>query len=481
MESVGTKSYRQRSSDTVGFEAPAPHIVVVCPSCKTSFAVETAAVAALETPRFHCSRCDDIFIMKDAPADMLPLGGVNVQSLSHGAHAHRGTQSRARGPLPESLIKPSDFSLGANTATPKAFIEPNFDAPFEPPVEARSGLSLLSRSVDDTHVEQPTIEEDFTFEAPAVAPAVAPTPAAPTPVAATPERIIIEEVSQASGFVVTPAAPQAPTLSSRQFVLADPPPVLPDHAFTQSRAKTQLPPVAKPPSATIEALPKARAVNETESYRPTPQPRRADTQSAPLSEPRRFSARTQSLISMAAPVLGSLAVLLGLSYCAQVSPQSVDALMNYITPATFKESVQTPPPSTLGVKNLRISFKKTRNREFIPVVTGTVLNESGRSFDDVQLEAIGFNGRGEMIASSRAPLRSALGNENISDLSLETIGSYQQALAAKDSSIKAREAVPFTIALLNGRQIDEELGTADFDPAQVKYFSARIFSIKRPK
>jgi hypothetical protein len=155
--------------------------------------------------------------------------------------------------------------------------------------------------------------------------------------------------------------------------------------------------------------------------------------------------------------------------------------MNYITPSTFKESVQTPPPSTLGVKNLRISFKKTRNREFIPVVTGTVLNESGRSIDDVELEAIGFNGRGEMIASSRAPLRSALANENISNLSLETIGSYQQSLAAKDSSIKAREAVPFTIALLNGRQIDEEQGTSDFDPAQVKYFSARIFSIKRPK
>jgi predicted Zn finger-like uncharacterized protein len=477
MESVGTKSYRQRSSDTVGFEAPAPHIVVVCPSCKTSFAVETAAVAALETPRFHCSRCDDIFIMKDAPADMLPLGGVNVQSLTHSANVHRGAHSRARRPLPESLIKPSDFSLGANTATPKAFIEPNFDAPFEPPAQTRSELSLLSRGVEDTHFEEPVIkdtaiEEQFTFEAPAVVKA---------PVAPTPETTIVEAVTQASGFVVTPAVPQAPTLSSRQFVLADPPPVLPDHALTHNRAKTQAPPAAKPVSVSTEAHPKARPVSDTESYRPAPQPRRTDPQSAASSEPRRFSARTQSLISMGTPILSSLAVLLGLSYCAQVSPRSVDALMNYITPSTFKESVQTPPPSTLGVKNLRISFKKTRNREFIPVVTGTVLNESGRSIDDVELEAIGFNGRGEMIASSRAPLRSALANENISNLSLETIGSYQQSLAAKDSSIKAREAVPFTIALLNGRQIDEEQGTSDFDPAQVKYFSARIFSIKRPK
>ena len=472
MESVGTKSYRQRSSDTVGFEAPAPHIVVVCPSCKTSFAVETAAVAALETPRFHCSRCDDIFIMKDAPANMLPLGGVNVQSLTHGGIPHRAHQSRTRGPLPESLIKPSDFSLGSDSAAPKAFIEPNFDAPIEPPVETRSELSLLSRTIEDTQVEESSFTEEITFSGPEVE--ETPTPATPRDFIAT------EETPLTSGFVVTPATTPAPSPSSRQFVLADPPPTLPEHAVTHNRAKPQTPPTPKPVS-TVEATPKARAVSDTESYRPTPQPRRAETQSAVPTEPRRFSARTQSLISMGIPVLGSLGVLLGVSYCAQVSPQSVDALMNYVTPSAMKESVQSTPPSALGVKNLRIAFKKTRNREFIPVVTGTVLNESGRSFEDVELEVIGFNGRGEIIASSQAPLRSALANENVSELSLDTIGKYQHALAAKDSSIKAREAVPFTIALLNGRQVDEEMGTPEFDPSQVKYFSARIFSVKRPK
>jgi hypothetical protein len=69
----------------------------------------------------------------------------------------------------------------------------------------------------------------------------------------------------------------------------------------------------------------------------------------------------------------------------------------------------------------------------------------------------------------------------VSDLSLETVANYQQTPAAQDSSIKAREAVPFTVALLNGRQLDEEMGSTEFNPAQVKYFSARIFSIKRPK
>lgn len=473
MESVGAKSYRQRSSDTVGFEAPAPHIVVVCPSCKTSFAVETAAVAALETPRFHCSRCDDIFIMKDAPANMLPLGAVNVESLAHGGNLHRSYQSRARGPLPESLIKPSDFSLGANGSAPKTYIEPNFDAPIEPAVEARSELSLLSRTIEDMQFEEAKVAENITRETTFSAPVIEVTP--------TPRDFITtEQAPSPNGFVVAPVATPAPSLSSRQFVLADPPPTLPEHALTQNRAKPQTPSAPKPVNS-VEATPKARPASETESYRPTPQPRRAETQNSISTEPRRFSARTQSLISMAAPVLGSLAAILGLSYCARVSPQSVDALMNYVTPSAMNESVQTIPPSALGVKNLRLSFKKTRNREFIPVVTGTVLNESGRSFEDVELEVIGFNGRGEIIASSRAPLRSALANENISELSLERIGSYQHALAAKDSSIKSREAVPFTIALLNGRQMDEEMGTPEFDSSKVKYFSARIFSVKRSK
>jgi predicted Zn finger-like uncharacterized protein len=467
MESVGTKSYRQRASDTVGFEAPAPHIVVVCPSCKTSFAVETAAVAALETPRFHCSRCDDIFIMKDAPADMLPLGGVNVQSLTHGGYTHRPPQSRVRGPVPESLIKPSDFSLGANTTAPKAFIEPNFDAPVEPSAESRSELSLLSRNVEEPQVEESAIVDTVTFEAPA-APSIEKVSAP------------LQTPSPTTAFVVAPAAPAQP-LSSRQFVLADPTPTLPEHALSQPRAKAHVTPAKKPASTPPAATPTARPVNETESYRLTPQPRRNETPNVRPSESQRFSIRTQSLISMGAPILASLAALLGLSYCAQVSPQSVDALVQYVTPSVLKESAQSTPPSTLGVKNLRISFKKTRNREFIPLITGTVTNESGRAFDDVELEVIGFNGRGEIIASSRAPLRSALDKENVSELSLETVASSQQELAAKDSSIKAREAVPFTIALLNGRQMDQGVDIAEFDPSQVKYFSARIFSVKRPR
>ena len=474
MESVGTKSYRQRASDTVGFEAPTPHIVVVCPSCKTSFAVETAAVAALETPRFHCSRCDDIFVMKDAPADMLPLGGVNVQSLSHAGHAHRASQPRGRGPTVEPLIKPSDFSLGSSASAPRTFIEPNFDAPPEGPVQTRSELSLLSRTIDEAITTSPEdTDQSFACERQ--------DSEGTSPASALEKTSSIEEPLSIHGFVVSPVATSAPSLSSRQFVLSDPAPSLPEHALTTTRDKATAQSSLKPLRTALPASQEGHPLSSTESYRPTPQPRRPEAQHAQTGNQRRLSVRTQGLLSLGAPLLGSLAVLLGMSYCAQISPQSVDALMNYISPSPLKESVQSPPPSALGVKALRISFKKTRNKEFIPVVTGTVLNESARGFEGVELEVIGFNGRGEIIASSKAPLRSPLTKETVSELSAEMVGSYQKTLSGKDSSIKGRESVPFTVALVNARQIDAEMGAFEFDPSKVKYFSARIFSIKRPK
>ena len=183
---------------------------------------------------------------------------------------------------------------------------------------------------------------------------------------------------------------------------------------------------------------------------------------------------------MSAPILATLVVVMGLSYCARLSPQSIDTLISYGTPSFIRESTQTLPPSALGVKNLRLSFKKTRNKEVVAIVSGTVSNESSKKFDDVELEVLGFNERGQIIASSRAPLRSALANEKIAELSLDAVKRFQTALAAKDRSITGREAVPFAAALLDGRQLQGDSDNADVDPSQVRYFSARIFSIKKP-
>ncbi|MCB0337631.1 MAG: hypothetical protein KDD62_15050, partial [Bdellovibrionales bacterium] len=38
-------------------------LVVTCPACETKFAVVRSALSQVATPRFHCSRCDNVFVV----------------------------------------------------------------------------------------------------------------------------------------------------------------------------------------------------------------------------------------------------------------------------------------------------------------------------------------------------------------------------------------------------------------------------------
>jgi hypothetical protein len=174
-----------------------------------------------------------------------------------------------------------------------------------------------------------------------------------------------------------------------------------------------------------------------------------------------------------------MALLLGLSYAARISPQSIDALAHFALPSFAKESVAHLPPSKLSVRNIAFNFKKTRTKETIGVVTGSITNETGKNIAGVEVEALGFNDRGEIVLSSRAPLRSALGNEKIGDLTLETVRRFQSALNAREASIAPKESVPFTVALVNNRaEAGDDTEDESVDLSKVKYFSARIFSVR---
>lgn len=416
--------------------------------------------------------------MKDAPADMLPLGGVQVQSITRpGSHA--GTPSaRSRSILPESLIKSSDFSLGDDPSPSRSLIEHVPAAASEPPPSQRSELSLLNKELEEIDPDTGESEEinwESFFEPPTLGNSGKPREIPATEIPAT----VVQTTP--SPVIPTPSTP----LSSRQFVLSDPPPVLGSaiqpsapQSSTRTLQQQSTPEPLKNPQALRSAQTQGTQFVVTETYRPAPR----QSESSPAEPQRgagRFSVRMQSLISMSTPILGTLTLLLGVSYCARLSPQSIDALAQIVTPSIIQHSSLALPPTALSVKNLSLSFEKTRNKEIVPVARGTVTNDSTRSFDDVELEVIGFNARGEIIASSKAPLRSALNNEKIANLPFDAVRRYQSSLSAKSSLIGGQERVPFAIALLNGRHTNSEGEPTDFNPSEVRYFSARIFSVKK--
>jgi hypothetical protein len=145
----------------------------------------------------------------------------------------------------------------------------------------------------------------------------------------------------------------------------------------------------------------------------------------------------------------------------------MDSLFGAVSPRFISGRTAHLPPRELSVQDLNLSLEKTQSKETIAVIRGFVSNLSDKTFEDISIEALGFNARGELLVRARAPLRSALSREKISDLPLETVKKFQNVLSASDASIKANEKVAFAVALL----------AENVEPHEVTYFSARVFSI----
>lgn len=90
-------SYKAVTSSSLLEEAQKKITVVQCPACQTKFAVETASVAALELPRFHCSRCDYVFGLdrKALGLDVVepPRPRLVVDEFTHGDYTPRDSES----------------------------------------------------------------------------------------------------------------------------------------------------------------------------------------------------------------------------------------------------------------------------------------------------------------------------------------------------------------------------------------------------
>jgi predicted Zn finger-like uncharacterized protein len=412
-------------------EVPAPHVVITCPSCNTSFAVETAAVAALETPRFHCSRCDDVFIMRDDPR----ASGFNLQSLSRrsakidAVPAHNSEPKRSGSHDP--LLKSTDFSLTAPGSREMQH--------FEREVSPQGSPSPRSEGWDAVGAE-----------------------------------------TKASSAHLTDGSSPRFTLLDQE--LEEPPIHNPKTQESQTPRRFVLSDSEAPPTTTTRRTEDVRARGSKSEPRTIQPLRRPDTKALDATEiPGRLSARTQSLVSMSTPVLSALLLILALSYSARLSPESMDAIANLAIPSFAKGVVQELPPQNLSARGLTLSFQKTRNRETVAVVKGAILNETGSSFEGVEVEALGFSERGEVILSSRAPLRSALANQKVSQLSIGEISEIQTQENGEHDSIIPREAVPFSIALLDAKQHEGQDGNGgeNVDPSQIRYFSARVFSVRQ--
>ncbi|NDC38415.1 MAG: hypothetical protein EBZ48_10230, partial [Proteobacteria bacterium] len=85
-------------------ESSTEQLVVQCPACMTRFGVERAEVAAYRSPRFHCSRCDNVFAAGAAGVTPTGVQGSGHAGGQSSAHASVRTQGATRmAPLTTAL------------------------------------------------------------------------------------------------------------------------------------------------------------------------------------------------------------------------------------------------------------------------------------------------------------------------------------------------------------------------------------------
>jgi hypothetical protein len=450
-----------RHDDSAPENSSEPHIVVACPFCKTKFAIETSLIAAYETPKFHCSRCDSLFDMGQ-PANtkkyQTPTSGGSVKKrwvLNDDANdnGNASDTSDRGGVYNSSRIESSDFTLG-DKALNRAQEAVHDDAT-SANVEGHAGLSILGFRATTSRRRSSSLTRS---EAQAIV--AGRTEQSQDSTARDPFAVF----GPSSGANKDQTGSLETTAAKVQLAVEQQPQTEISRGASSNNKNEGVSPRRlnlfrrdkRQPAVTQELRPPLNNGNG-----------RDKSATGPLLKRSLGSNHNTGLIKLTLPLLGALGVISITALAARLAPTEIDKTLSVLIPGIISGRQAELPPVELTVQGLNMQLEQTATKETIPVIRGFINNSSQQRLEDVSIEALGFNAKGELLVRARAPLRSALSREKISDLPLETIRKFQNALSASDSSIKPGEKVSFSIALF----------LKDAAPNEVTYFSARVFSV----
>lgn len=494
-KAVPMDSFSGKPDSNYSMTRSEPSVVIPCPSCNTKFAVESSLIAAIEKPKFHCSRCDAVFAIPNSLSEH--LRGDTTPSVStlrelkeNAATSHHSGEnfiqdSFANQDSPASLgIRASDFSLAArDKGGPAGWAQSQ--QPSTPPQEqlnpqermvlpgdtrgrlsdtasssanARS-FTMYDSSANDNRTSNVATLRQRTDEAAGSAD--------------TEEQSLPESIAAGNLEATAPHEPTAQPASCRNRYDIDE--LLAHNARHQAAPNHTI-------SSAVDQRSSRYAPENTTSTRGTAQQSSFSTYRASQTECSRRSVTPsghwQGSAVLSIPIFGTLVLLVGFSYFAYLTPSSSTFVAKSIIPSFLRGPHPQLPPSELVVKGLSIQFEKTQTKEVIPVIRGSLVNGTERELDGVVLQGLGFDRNGEVVLDARAPLRSALGREQIGALPLATVEKFQNSLSARTSSIKPGEQAPFTLALLSKRASDRTTIGDESTKKTMRFFSARVFSTK---
>jgi predicted Zn finger-like uncharacterized protein len=418
--------------------------VIQCPCCSTRFSVESSMIAAVASPKFHCSRCDNIFGLDEIKADHSPAARPELNQKAKEVFEHSLRPVLGRSPrhsegystTPSAQESLPGFSEQSGDLTEGVVAVYRNKARIQklPPRISDNGGGSVNKQL-----EIPRRWED------GMRPSAEPRETIPEQSAlAMPERQLGGQI----GF-------QPPRLSPLSAVAGD-------SIDINSFGTVKNAPLADTPGS----MDSTRLGSDGSVAYKADNPALVAALNQPASTAARgtltkLSAPRSFWKMLVAPSLGFLAIM-GITSIALFNSSS---LSQHITKA-FVPGALEAAPSELYIKNSKFEKVTLDNGEIIRVVSGVIVNSSERSFRAIEIEAALFDGTGKAIGTYRANAANTLAKTKINSLTPEMIDNLQAASTPKRLVLRPSENKEFAIAL-RGDQF-----------ARAQHFGARIYSAK---
>jgi hypothetical protein len=171
--------------------------------------------------------------------------------------------------------------------------------------------------------------------------------------------------------------------------------------------------------------------------------------------------RWQGMRTLLVPIAAFLGLLTILSFYVQYNPET-----SLIVGSRSFGAGPQPAPDGVVISSTRFRQIQLDNGENLPLISGSLVNQSAEDLQEVIIEALAFDlGGKNVVARARGIVGSELSRGKLKGISLEEVRKLSEQRDRKQS-LRSGEETPFAIPLIEG------------DLSKARYYTARIYSAR---
>jgi predicted Zn finger-like uncharacterized protein len=400
-------------------------VIIQCPKCQTKFSVSSELISELELPRFHCSRCDNVF-------DLDPRMPTSFEESDMGqlSDPNNSTKTEFEDEPPPPKVNP-----GLRDTTEMIY------SPEIP--DKRSSSSTLEMSSDELKKVASAINSEPEKPQKSLEIPKTYSPAKPisAPIENAPDETRSSYTPNTSPYYEPKVEQLSMDLKSDPFLDKKPPSDSMPYGISYGDPMTD----------SADGL-SSKVPSGAFAYAP---------ETPPPEAPQRSAMQNLGLFFM--PIIFALICACAMSLYLIKSPNFAEALAGNLGVPLPKFA-----PAGMYIDDIKYNKITLESGEVIFAVSGRVKNDSLQKFRNVLLEGFAFDHEGHILASAKVSAANGLNDSRIKSLNMEMIKNMQSAKAPKKFELGPNSSQDFLIVL-------NSEGKVDLSKAQ--FFSARIHSV----